>query len=122
MTKRVLVVDDQPELRKLITMTLKMGDYEVQEAEDATQGLEKVNAFRPDILLLDVMMPGEMDGYQLCQLLKSDDKYQGLAVVLLTARGQASDLEEGERVGADKYLVKPFSPLQLIQTVRELTA
>ncbi|WP_420550590.1 response regulator [Litorivicinus lipolyticus] len=122
MTKRVLVVDDQPELRKLITMTLKMGDYEVQEAEDATQGLEKVNAFRPDILLLDVMMPGEMDGYQLCQLLKSDEKYQGLAVVLLTARGQASDLEEGERVGADKYLVKPFSPLQLIQTVRELTA
>ncbi|QGG80322.1 response regulator [Litorivicinus lipolyticus] len=122
MTKRVLVVDDQPELRKLITMTLKMGDYEVQEAEDATQGLEKVNAFRPDILLLDVMMPGEMDGYQLCQLLKSDEKYQGLAVVLLTARGQASDLEEGDRVGADKYLVKPFSPLQLIQTVRELTA
>lgn len=122
MSKRVLVVDDQPELRKLITMTLKMGDYEVQEAEDATQGLEKVNAFRPDILLLDVMMPGEMDGYQLCELLKSNDKYKGLAVVLLTARGQASDLEEGDRVGADKYLVKPFSPLQLVQTVRELTA
>ena len=122
MTKRVLVVDDQPELRKLITMTLKMGDYEVEEAEDATQGLEAVNNFKPDIILLDVMMPGEMDGYQLCQKLKADSHYDFLSVVLLTARGQASDLAEGERVGADRYLVKPFSPLQLIQTVRELTA
>jgi len=121
MTKRVLVVDDQPELRKLITMTLQMGDYEVDEAEDATQGYEKVKSFRPDILLLDVMMPGEMDGYQLCEKLKSDSNYPNLSVVLLTARGQASDIEQGERAGADRYLVKPFSPLQLVQTVRELT-
>ena len=121
MTKRVLVVDDQPELRKLITMTLQMGDYEVDEAEDATQGYEKVKSFRPDILLLDVMMPGEMDGYQLCEKLKSDSNYSDVSVVLLTARGQASDIEQGERAGADRYLVKPFSPLQLVQTVRELT-
>ncbi len=121
MTKRVLVVDDQPELRKLITMTLQMGDYEVDEAEDATQGYEKVKSFRPDILLLDVMMPGEMDGYQLCEKLKSDSNYSELSVVLLTARGQASDIEQGEKAGADRYLVKPFSPLQLVQTVRELT-
>lgn len=122
MSKRVLVVDDQPELRKLITMTLQMGDYEVQEAEDATEGLDKVKTFRPDVLLLDVMMPGEMDGYQLCELLKKDEDFNYLSVVLLTARGQSSDLEEGKRVGADRYLVKPFSPLQLVQTVRELTA
>ncbi len=121
MTKRVLVVDDQPELRKLITMTLQMGDYEVEEAEDATQGYEKVKSFRPDILLLDVMMPGEMDGYQLCEKLKSDSNYADLAVILLTARGQASDIEQGEKAGADRYLVKPFSPLQLVQAVRELT-
>ena len=121
MTKRVLVVDDQPELRKLITMTLQMGDYEVEEAEDATQGYEKVKSFRPDILLLDVMMPGEMDGYQLCEKLKSDSNYADLAVILLTARGQASDIEQGEKTGADRYLVKPFSPLQLVQAVRELT-
>lgn len=121
MSKRVLVVDDQPELRKLITMTLQMGDYEVDEAEDATQGYEKVKSFRPDILLLDVMMPGEMDGYQLCAKLKSDQSFSDLSVVLLTARGQASDIEQGEKAGADRYLVKPFSPLQLVQTVRELT-
>lgn len=121
MTKRVLVVDDQPELRKLITMTLQMGDYEVEEAEDATQGYEKVKSFRPDILLLDVMMPGEMDGYQLCEKLKNDSNYPDLAVILLTARGQASDIEQGEKAGADRYLVKPFSPLQLVQAVRELT-
>jgi len=120
-TKRVLVVDDQPELRKLITMTLQMGDYEVEEAEDATQGYEKVKSFRPDILLLDVMMPGEMDGYQLCEKLKNDSNYPDLAVILLTARGQASDIEQGEKAGADRYLVKPFSPLQLVQAVRELT-
>ena len=121
MTKRVLVVDDQPELRKLITMTLQMGDYEVEEAEDATQGYEKVKSFRPDILLFDVMMPGEMDGYQLCEKLKNDSNYPDLAVILLTARGQASDIEQGEKAGADRYLVKPFSPLQLVQAVRELT-
>lgn len=121
MTKRVLVVDDQPELRKLITMTLQMGDYDVDEAEDATQGYEKVRSFRPDILLLDVMMPGEMDGYQLCAKLKAESEFSNLAVVLLTARGQASDIEQGEKAGADRYLVKPFSPLQLVQTVRELT-
>ena len=102
-------------------MTLQMGDYEVEEAEDATQGYEKVKSFRPDILLLDVMMPGEMDGYQLCEKLKSDSNYADLAVILLTARGQASDIEQGEKAGADRYLVKPFSPLQLVQAVRELT-
>ena len=66
-------------------------------------------------------MPGEMDGYQLCEHLKQDAEFSDLAIVLLTARGQAADLEMGEAVGADRYLVKPFSPLQLVQTVRELT-
>ena len=120
-TKKVLVVDDQPELRKLINMTLNMGDYEVSEAGDALDGLAKVHSFQPDLVLLDVMMPGEMDGYQLCEHLKQDAGFSDLAIVLLTARGQAADLEMGEAVGADRYLVKPFSPLQLVQTVRELT-
>ena len=118
-TKKVLVVDDQPELRKLITMTLNMGDYEVSEAGDALDGLAKVHSFQPDLVLLDVMMPGEMDGYQLCEHLKQDAGFSDLAIVLLTARGQVADLEMGETVGADRYLVKPFSPLQLVQTVRE---
>ena len=101
-TKKVLVVDDQPELRKLITMTLNMGDYEVSEAGDALDGLSKVHSFQPDLVLLDVMMPGEMDGYQLCEHLKQDSGFSDLAIVLLTARGQAADLEMGDAVGADR--------------------
>jgi DNA-binding response OmpR family regulator len=71
-------------------------------------------------MLLDVMMPGELDGLQVCQRLKSEATTQGIKVVLLTARGQARDREVGQAMGADEYLVKPFSPLQLIDTIERL--
>jgi CheY-like chemotaxis protein len=77
-------------------------------------------AFKPDLMLLDVMMPGELDGLQVCQRLKSDPVTKRIKVVLLTARGQARDREVGQAAGADEYLVKPFSPLQLIDTIERL--
>jgi CheY-like chemotaxis protein len=115
--KNILIVDDQGELRKLIRMTLDFGDYELHEAEDGQRALELAKASQPDLVVLDVMMPGEFDGYQVCEKLKKDNNGKNPVVILLTARGQKSDLEEGGRVGADSYLVKPFSPLELIKKV-----
>ena len=118
--KRVLIVEDQADIRKLIRMTLEFENYEIHEASDGSFGLRMAQAIRPDVMLLDVMMPGELDGLQVCQRIKSDPAMAGTKVVLLTARGQQKDREAGEQAGADDYLVKPFSPLQLIETLEQL--
>lgn len=119
--KRVLIVEDQADIRKLIRMTLEFEAYEIHEASDGSQGLRLASALRPDLMLLDVMMPGELDGLQVCQRIKSDPELSHIKIVLLTARGQARDREAGNKAGADDYLVKPFSPLQLIDTIERLT-
>lgn len=116
----ILVVEDQPDIRKLIGMTLDFGDSEVHEAEDGARGLFMAESLRPSLILLDVMMPGDLDGYQVCARVKADTRLRGTRVVMLTARGQKSDLEAGAKAGADAYLTKPFSPLELIDTVERL--
>ena len=120
--KRVLIVEDQADIRKLIRMTLEFEDYEIHEASDGAAGLRIARDIKPDLMLLDVMMPGELDGLQVCHHIKSDAATRDMRVVLLTARGQARDREVGREVGADEYLVKPFSPLQLIATLQRLLA
>ncbi len=120
--KRILIVEDQADIRKLIRMTLEFEDYEIHEASDGAAGLRMASAVHPDLVLLDVMMPGEMDGLQVCQHLKADPEMRHVKVALLTARGQSRDREAGQQAGADEYLVKPFSPLQLIETIERLMA
>jgi len=120
--KKILIVEDQPDIRKLIRMTLEFEDYEIHEAADGAFGLRMASAVGPDLVLLDVMMPGELDGLQVCQRIKSDPRLAHIKVVLLTARGQARDREAGQQSGADDYLVKPFSPAVLVQTVQRLLA
>lgn len=120
MKKIVLVVEDQPDIRKLIRMTLDFGDFEVHEAENGTGGLRMVEGLRPNIVLLDVMMPGELDGYQVCSRIKGENALAHTMVVMLTARGQQADLAAGQQAGCDAYLTKPFSPLELIDTVESL--
>lgn len=115
--KRILIVDDHGELRKLVRLTLQYGDFELHEASNGERALQLVNAINPDLVLLDVMMPGGLDGYQVCEKIKESPQLQGIKVILLTARGQKADLEEGKRVKADRYMLKPFSPLELIETV-----
>lgn len=122
MKRKILIVEDQTDLRKLVRMTLEFGDVEIHEAENGAEGLRLAGELRPDLVLLDVMMPGALDGYQVCQRIKADPRLEGVKVVLLTARGQQTDLEHGRKVGCDAYLVKPFSPLELIDKVEELIA
>jgi len=112
--KKILVVDDHADIRKLVRMTLEFEDCEVHEAFDAHSALEAAAVLRPDIVLLDVMMPGDLDGLDVCRRLKANTELAGIHVLLLSARGHARDREAGMQAGADAYMVKPFSPLQLI--------
>lgn len=114
---RLLIIEDQADIRKLIRLTLNIGDYELHEADNGEAGWHMVRALRPSVVLLDVMMPGMLDGYQVCRKIKDDPNLFSTVVILLTARGQQSDIEAGHAAGADAYLIKPFSPLELIDTV-----
>lgn len=120
MTHRILIVEDQPDICKLIRMTLEFGDFEIHEANDGETGLNMARAIKPHVMLLDVMMPGLLDGYQVCARIKQDPDLKKIQVVMLTARGQATDLAAGQAAGADAYLVKPFSPLELIERVEAM--
>ncbi|MFM2058669.1 MAG: hypothetical protein RLY71_3054 [Pseudomonadota bacterium] len=120
MTHRILIVEDQADIRKLIRMTLEFGDFEIHEACDGETGLNVARGVRPHVMLLDVMMPGLLDGYQVCARIKEDSLLKDIQIIMLTARGQASDLAQGEKAGADAYLVKPFSPLELIDRVEAM--
>ncbi|BDI07528.1 response regulator transcription factor [Sphaerotilus microaerophilus] len=122
MTHRILIVEDQADIRKLIRMTLEFGDFELHEAADGESGLNLARAVRPHVMLLDVMMPGLLDGYQVCRHIKQDPQLRGIQVIMLTARGQATDVAAGEDAGADAYLVKPFSPLELIDRVEAMVS
>ncbi len=118
--KRVLIVEDQADIRKLIRMTLEFEPYEIHEAANGTDGLRLAVEVQPDLILLDVMMPGELDGLQVCARVRALPALQATRVVLLTARGQTQDRDAGQEAGADEYLIKPFSPLQLIETIERL--
>lgn len=90
------------------------GDYALTEAANALEGLAMVNQYRPHVLLLDVMMPGKMDGIALCQKIKQDPVLQSTYVIMLSAKGQQQDIDKAKAVGADDYIVKPFSPAELL--------
>ncbi len=119
--KRILIVDDHAELRRLVLLTLGPG-YDIREARDGREALDVCRQFEPDIVLLDVMMPGELDGYQVCSAIRADPELAATRVVLLTARGQQADVAAGSAAGADEYVVKPFSPLALMAMVERMTA
>jgi len=119
--KKILIVDDQSEVRELVAVTLRIGDYQILQASSGDEALSIVRSELPDLILLDVMMPNSpMDGFEVCRQIKSDPATQHLYVVMLTARGQETDKELGQQVGADDYFTKPFSPLQLMNKVEEV--
>jgi CheY-like chemotaxis protein len=120
--KIILIVDDHAELRKLVRMTLECDDYELHEAKNGQRALELAKLIKPDLVILDVMMPGEIDGFQVCNNLKQDGSEKIPYVMLLTAKKQMTDFKDGIRAGADNYLTKPFSPSELIDSVQSALA
>lgn len=119
---RILIVDDQADIRKLINLTLQhLEDAEIFEADNGGEGLRMAQEVKPHLMLLDVMMPGSMDGYQVCEKVKNDPTLTpNTKVILLTARAQKEDLAQGEKAGSDAYLTKPFSPLKLLDLVDDM--
>jgi DNA-binding response OmpR family regulator len=120
MTK-ILLVDDHSDIRRLIRITLGKA-FEVLEAEDGVTALEIVRQQSPALVVLDVMMPGAIDGLQVLDAIKADPVLATTRVIMVTARGQASDYEDGMLRGADAYFIKPFSPLQLVAAIKEILA
>lgn len=118
MTK-ILLVDDHADIRRLLRITLG-NNYEVQEADNGEAGLAKARAMRPDVVVLDVMMPGVLNGLQVLDAIKEDPQLIHTRVIMVTARGQVQDYEDGMERGADAYFVKPFSPLQVVACIRDL--
>ena len=116
-SKKILIVDDKPEVRTLIEMTLDIGDFSFLQAENGLKAIELARKELPDMMILDVMMPGGLDGYQVCETLKKDQTTKHILIILLTARGQEADKVRGTQVGADDYFIKPFSPRELLDKV-----
>ncbi len=119
-TKKILLVEDDPSIRTLIRITLASDRFEILEAEDGSSALQLVDAVHPDLVLLDVGLPGELDGFEVCRTIKNNPNTSDITVIMLTAYGQESDILKGQDVGADSYFVKPFSPLSLLRKVDEL--
>lgn len=116
--KCVLIVDDHADIRRLLSITLGR-QFEVLEADNGQTALQLLRRHRPQVVLLDVMMPGEVDGLQVLDAIRADPALQGTKVAMVTARGQQLDSEDARQRGADAYFIKPFSPLQIVQWVRE---
>lgn len=117
---RLLIVDDDRNLRRLLGATFGGGKYEIHEAGNGADAVRLAIQFRPAVILLDVMLPGELDGLEVCRQIKVQPELTETKVILLTAFGQQNDRRQGELAGADAYVVKPFSPLKLVELVESL--
>ncbi|MCK8515934.1 response regulator [Methylonatrum kenyense] len=117
--KHILIVDDEPNIVLSLEFLMRRRGYEVSTASDGEEALAAIEARKPDLLLLDVMMPRK-DGYQVCQILRERDDTADLRIIMLTARGRDVEREKGLSLGADDYITKPFSTQDVVTKVRQL--
>ena len=121
MSKKILVVEDDPAAIRFISYALEIEGYEVLTASNGLEGLKKVQEEEPDLLVLDVMLPG-LDGFQVCRRLRAEPQTAHLPILMLSAKAQEVDKTTGLKVGADEYLAKPVDPLELVSQVGSLLA
>ena len=119
MSKRILVVDDEKDIADTLRFRLEANGYEVVTAYDGQDGLNKAKTVSPDLIVLDLMLP-KIDGYKVCRMLKFDETYKHIPIILFTARVQESDRQTGVKVGADAYITKPFDATVLLAKIKEL--
>jgi DNA-binding response OmpR family regulator len=117
--KKVLIADDNENIREALTYLLEDEGYELLIAKDGADTLQKVRDLRPDILFLDIMMP-EINGYDVCRTIKNDPALKNTYVIMLTAKGQVAEQERGMEAGANEYIVKPFSPMDVLSKVKHI--
>lgn len=114
----VLVVDDEPNIALSLEYLMKGQGFEVRVACDGEAALEALREWAPDVMLLDVMMPGR-DGYEVCQTVRANPAWTGVRIIMLTARGRMIEQEKGLALGADDYITKPFSTREVVERVRQ---
>ena len=117
--KKVMVVDDEPHILRTLTFVMEKEGYDVSSATNGEEAMAGVRRSKPDLIFLDIMMP-KKNGYEVCQEIKDDPDLRDIHIIMLTAKGQDADREKGLSVGAEEFMSKPFSPMQVVGRVREL--
>lgn len=119
MSKRILIADDEPNIVISLEFLMKREGFDVEVAMDGEAALQAIAAQRPDLILLDIMLP-KKDGFEVCQQIRANPAWQALKVVMLTAKGRDTEVSKGLALGADAYMTKPFSTRDLVAQVRQL--
>jgi len=118
--KKILIVDDREDTVELLEMTLKRGNFEVLRAGSGESALEVVRTQKPDLIIMDILMPGKIDGLEATRIIKGNPETRHCKVIMISGKGLEADREAGLEAGAQDYFLKPFSPLELIRRVDEL--
>jgi len=118
---RILIVDDEPNIVLALELLMKKEGYEVHAVDDGERAVQAAKELRPDLILLDIMIP-KMDGYEVCQRIRSDALLKDISIIMLTAKGREVEREKGLALGADHYITKPFSTRQVVMKVKEILA
>ena len=121
MSKKVLIADDEPNIVAALEFLLQKHGYAIKVAANGEDALAQLDAFKPDLVLLDVMMP-KVSGYEVCQRMRSQPRWQSIKIVMLSAKGREVEVSKGMSLGADLYVTKPFSSAELMATIDNLLA
>jgi DNA-binding response OmpR family regulator len=116
---RILIVDDEPNIVLALELLMKKEGFDVHTADDGEKALHSVRELRPHLVLLDIMMP-KLDGYEVCQRIRSDESLKNMRIIMLTAKGREVEKEKGMALGVDSYITKPFSTREVVLKVKEL--
>lgn len=117
--KKILIADDEPDFVELISMRLEVNGFKVVAAKDGQEAIDKTKKEKPDLLILDMMMP-KLDGFEVCRMLKFDDNFKDLPIIVLSALDQQQDREKAIEAGADEYFIKPFDLSLLLTKIKDL--
>lgn len=119
MPRKILIVDDEPNIVIPLQFLMEQNHYEVLVAQNGEEAIEIISRYRPDLVLLDIMLPG-IDGYEVCEMVRLNPEWQDIRIIFLTAKGREVDIAKGMVLGADAYITKPFSNIKVVDKVKEL--
>ena len=121
MKKKILIVDDEPNIIVPLEFLMKQNNYDVQTADTGEKALDLISTWKPDLILLDIMLPG-MDGYEVCQKIRQEKKFNQTKIVFLSAMARSIDIAKGMGLAADDYITKPFATDYVVNKIKELLA
>jgi DNA-binding response OmpR family regulator len=119
MTQKILIVDDEPNIVVPLQFLMERNGYETVVAQSGEEALEAISKEKPDLVLLDIMLPG-IDGFEVCEIVKLNPEWKHIKIIFLTAKGRDVDIAKGMVLGADEYIAKPFSNKQIVESVKKL--